>query len=316
MLKVSVIAAVYNVEKYLCRFIESVINQTYTDFEFILVDDGSTDSSYEICKKYAVQDSRIKIIKKNNGGLASARNAGLFSSCGDFLYFCDSDDWLEPNLLEELVNNQLSSNSDIACCDCYLETENDSIIYKNIIPSDIEECIHKLLDGSLYGFVWEKLFRADLFRNNDISWIEGLDMHEDLLICMKIFSVASKISYCEKPLYHYVRTNQQSLTYSIDEKKLLQVRSVAESLKNELNKNGTYLKYRDSFCQRLSLYKIWHLENNLNKKTIDLYTEYKLSECKLLSRNFRLFSRLCEKRHYILATLFFKLYKAKQTIKN
>ena len=113
MSKVSIIIPVYNVEKYLKKCLDSVINQTYKDIEIICVNDGSKDGSENILKEYATKDSRIKIIEKKNGGLSSARNAGLDVASGEYCYFVDSDDWIELNTIEKLTDIILSNDVDV-----------------------------------------------------------------------------------------------------------------------------------------------------------------------------------------------------------
>ena len=110
---ISVIVPVYNVENYLDKCIESIVNQTYKNLEIILVDDGSLDSSSKICDEWAVKDNRIKVIHKTNGGVSSARNEGLKNANGDFIAFVDSDDWLELNMYEKLISKQKETNTDI-----------------------------------------------------------------------------------------------------------------------------------------------------------------------------------------------------------
>ena len=116
MPKISVIVPVYNVEKYLRKCIESILNQTFREFELILVDDGSTDSSGKICDEYALKDSRIKVIHKENGGASSARNAGLDVAKGEYIGFVDSDDWIEMDMYGELYRLIKENNTDISVC--------------------------------------------------------------------------------------------------------------------------------------------------------------------------------------------------------
>ena len=134
---ISVIVPVYNVEKYLDKCINSLINQSYNNLEIILIDDGSTDNCGEICDKYALKDNRIKVIHKKNEGLSAARNLGISISKGDYIIFIDSDDWVDKEILLKLLNLIKKYNSDIAVCD-YLLTydeneyiEKEEIYYKN-----------------------------------------------------------------------------------------------------------------------------------------------------------------------------------------
>lgn len=140
---ISIIVPVYNVEKYLNKCIDSIINQTYKNIEIILVDDGSTDNSGKICDEYLLRDSRIKVIHKNNGGLSSARNEGINISSGEYIGFVDSDDWVEPNMYEEMYKKILYSNADIVDCGYWKEYENKSIKY--ISANEVKFCGENLL---------------------------------------------------------------------------------------------------------------------------------------------------------------------------
>ena len=121
---ISVIIPIYNVEKYLCRCLDSIISQSYKDLEIILVDDGSPDNSPSICDSYARNDNRIKVIHKTNGGLSAARNTGLKYAMGDFISFIDSDDYIEPKMYEILFNLITKFDSDISMCGCNVISEN------------------------------------------------------------------------------------------------------------------------------------------------------------------------------------------------
>ena len=124
--KVSVVIPVYNVEKYLRECVDSVLIQSYTDLEIILVDDGATDSSGKICDEYVATDKRVKVIHKENGGLSSARNIGLDSSTGQYVYFLDSDDYIEPNTIKVLINTIRESEADFVFFDGHIFYE-DSV---------------------------------------------------------------------------------------------------------------------------------------------------------------------------------------------
>ena len=114
---ISVIVPVYKVERYLCRCVDSIIAQTYTNLQIILVDDGSPDGSGAICDDYAAKDSRITVIHKKNGGLSDARNAGLVAACGSYIGFVDSDDYIEPEMFEELLLKAMDTGADLTLCD-------------------------------------------------------------------------------------------------------------------------------------------------------------------------------------------------------
>ena len=128
---ISIIVPVYNVEKFLIQCVESICNQTHKDIEIILVDDGSTDSSSQICDELAQKDRRVIVIHKENGGSTSARNAGLKVSKGEYVGFVDSDDWIEPNMYERLLNLCVSEHADVAIGSRYINHEKDE--YKDTL---------------------------------------------------------------------------------------------------------------------------------------------------------------------------------------
>ena len=116
-LKISIIVPVYKVEKYLCQCIDSIIKQTYSNLEILLIDDGSPDRCPKICDEYGCKDERVKVIHKKNGGLASARNAGLNIATGDLISFVDSDDWIDESMYQQMLEMKFEKNADIVCCE-------------------------------------------------------------------------------------------------------------------------------------------------------------------------------------------------------
>lgn len=201
---VSIIVPVYNAEEYLCRCLESIISQTYQNIEIILVDDGSKDASGQICDEYAEKDARIRVIHKENGGVAIARQTGLNVAQGKYVIHADSDDWVEPNWIEELLKSALKEKVDIVICDYYNEYQSGSINVSSK-PTSLkkEDILSDLLYGSIWGALWNKLIRKDCFERYCVSFIPEMNLQEDLyVICKLIYSGASSF-YISIPLYHY-----------------------------------------------------------------------------------------------------------------
>lgn len=203
---ISIIVPIYKVEKYLDRCINSILNQTFTDFELILVDDGSPDRCGDICDEYAKKDKRIKVIHKENGGLSDARNSGLDVATGKFVAFIDSDDFIHKDMYMILYNAIIDSKSDISQCKFKYFFKEDELnkniindgnykIYNNI--DAIEEVIE---NKNLNVNVWNKLYKKELF--NDIRFPKG-KIHEDEFVTYKVFYKASSISFVDKELYYY-----------------------------------------------------------------------------------------------------------------
>lgn len=210
MAEISIIVPVYNVEKYLENCIESILNQTFKDFELILVDDGSTDNSGKICDIYEKKDSRIKVIHKNNEGLSSARNTGLDIACGKYVGFVDSDDSIHPKMYEVLYNLIEKYKSDISCCN-YKYTydisnqNHEELNLNEVIEMSNIEAIEKLYDKDLgvrLVVAWNKLYNKRLFDN--IRYKVGR-LHEDEFMAHRILYNSKKITYVDNELYYYLQ---------------------------------------------------------------------------------------------------------------
>lgn len=187
----------------------------------ILVDDGSTDESLNICKKYEKVDYRVKIINKENGGLSSARNAGIEVACGAFICFIDSDDFLEQNYVDELVGGfRLHQDNDVdlvACNYYYNETEERKCHRTYKCDSEIRDRVSTMIEiaspKSFKGFAWNKLYRLEIIKKNNLVYDENAVLVEDALFCHQYMRCASNSFYIDKPLYHYIQ-RQGSLLHS------------------------------------------------------------------------------------------------------
>lgn len=206
---ISVIVPVYNVEEYLRRCVDSILSQTYVDFEMILVNDGSRDSSGRICDDYAELDSRIRVIHKANGGIGSARNAGLEIAKGEYISFLDSDDWIEPDFFEVLLNLLLKYDADISQVFFIQETRTKQdrdfavVRKKDAQVYDGRDVMGNLF-GRLTGFrttvVWNKLYRRELFDGVRIP--ENM-VFEDEACIHEILYRARRMVVNDSTLYHY-----------------------------------------------------------------------------------------------------------------
>lgn len=207
--KISVIVPVYNVEDYLERCILSLIDQTYADLEIILVDDGSTDNSGNICDIFAKKDERIKVIHKKNGGVSSARNLGIKNSTGELIGFVDSDDYVDKNMYEILFNNLNDSNADISICSSY-DVVDESARHNKIANIKEEynnvEALEKMISNGYYGTgVFNKLFKKNLLINTPFD--EKLSNGEEFLVLFSALFNSKKVIYDSNPLYYYVVRN-------------------------------------------------------------------------------------------------------------
>lgn len=206
---ISIILPVYNCEKYLNKCLESLINQTYPNIEILCINDGSTDNSLEILQKYANLDNRVKVFSQKNSGPAKSRNVGLKHMTGEYLMFCDSDDWYEPNMCEIMLNAMLENDVDIACCESnvivedLLEIRKCSLIYnKNLCKASGVEKI-KDFNLNLSVLLWNKILKIDLIKKYKIDFPTGLES-DDACFLWKYFSVAKDFIFVKQKLYNYV----------------------------------------------------------------------------------------------------------------
>lgn len=202
--KISIIVPIYNVEKYLRKCIDTIVNQTYKNLEIILVNDGSTDNSYKICEEYACKDKRIKTINKENGGLSDARNAGLKIATGEYVSFIDSDDYIELDMIYNLYQGIIKNYADICCCGKVLEYEknNVSVNNKSEFCIDNVEALRKILIGdNIDNSACDKLFNIKLFE--DIEFPVNR-YFEDIATVYKVFLKAKKVVHINNIGYHYV----------------------------------------------------------------------------------------------------------------
>jgi len=208
---ISIIIPVYNVEKYLNRCIESIINQTYKNLEIILVDDGSTDNSGKICDEYALKDNRIKVIHKQNGGVSSARNKGLEVATGEYIGFVDSDDYIEKDMYELLLSTIIETKSQVVVCNWFKGTESNWIENKNFPTKEKLTKTEALESFYWCMFSWNKLFNRRVIEN--IRFLESCSCGEDTLFVFNIFIKLEQIYCINLPKYYY-RINTNSILHS------------------------------------------------------------------------------------------------------
>lgn len=208
--KVSVVVPIYKVEKYLSRCIESITNQSYTNLEIILVNDGSPDCCGDICEEYALQDSRIKVLHKENGGLSDARNFGMNYVTGEYTVFVDSDDWLELNMVETMIKLVNEHNSDIAQVGFYY-TYNDYLLFDDRYYSENDKPIvldnyslmkELVINEKVKNFAWGKLYKTELIK--DIPFKKGV-LFEDVFWAHKVMQRVNKYVLSNKPLCYYLQ---------------------------------------------------------------------------------------------------------------
>lgn len=227
---VSIIVPVYKVEKYIHQCIDSLLAQTYRNIEVILVDDGSHDHCGKICDEYAAKDSRVKVIHQQNGGVSVARQTGIDHATGEYSIHADPDDWVELNMIEELVAKAVADNADMVICDFYRESKYGNNYDSQNPGNDLtaSAVLREILYQRLHGACWNKLVKRSSIKGIGFT-PEDLCILEDELYNIRILARKIKVSYLPKAFYHYRVENEHSLCNTISEKSFKsKVKAVSE----------------------------------------------------------------------------------------
>lgn len=218
---ISIIVPVYNAEKYLKRCLDSILKQTYHNFEVIVINDGSTDNSLRMALKYEEKDSRIRVIDKKNEGVSKTRNRGLDEVSGEYLCFIDSDDYVENTFLEKLYVSIVENSSDLSVClfkNVY-SVENDAVNtdvgIKNLRTIDISEYLRAMSEkiySVYYGALWNKMYKTEIVNSNNIRFDDLVDIGEDLIFNMKYIQFVHRISLINDYNYYYCQYRDDALT--------------------------------------------------------------------------------------------------------
>lgn len=267
-MKYSFIVPIYNVEKYIDRCIESIVNQTYKDFEIILVDDESPDRCPKICEEWSQKDDRIRVIHKKNEGLGMARNSGLQVAEGEYIAFVDSDDYICENYLEILDSRIIATENPDVCLFGYTYVTTDGELYKHInysdtvydekaikeelLPRAFSTSIRKIKDEYGIGAAWGGVYKFSFLKNNGLVFQSEREvLSEDLLFSISLCLKASKISFCRECLYYYCQNNQSlSKSYRCDRfEKSQALFHIMDKIVviNELNKEAQVRLYENFF---------------------------------------------------------------------
>ena len=247
---VSIIIPIYNSEAFLDKCIQSALNQSYKNIEIILVDDGSIDSSGEICDNYSSIDNRIKTIHKTNGGLVSSRKAGLKSSTGEYILYIDGDDWIELDLIKNYIDQVIKFNADVVVSSHIVNLEGREDILMNSLPSgvyDKDKLISivypkmlytgKFSQFGIFSYSWGKLYRKEILLENQLKVDENITMGEDALCLYPTLLDANTLVILEQPGYHY-RQRADSLIKTLRKIEIHKMQKVYDDLKNIFSNKG------------------------------------------------------------------------------
>lgn len=291
--KVSIIIPIYNAESYLERCIKSVIGQSYNNIEVILINDGSSDHSGEVCKKYASIDNRIIYISQKNAGPSIARNKGLELCTGEYIQFVDSDDVLSEKMTETLVSS-MNKNADLVICGyrmLYLDFDKEkskTVISPNIGINNKKEFMENFVNLYKYDLInplWNKLYLADTIRNGSILFNPIIKMGEDLMFNIKYIELCNRINIIDEVLYNYLAIEPGSLTrtYKVDFFKVQKL--LYSNVKSLMDKNSISTFKNVSLINEMFFnVVIASFENIVNGKN-ELIKRTKIDEIKLIARD-------------------------------
>lgn len=272
---ISVIVPVYNVSEYVEQCINSILAQTYTDFEIIIVNDGSTDKSPQICDRLALLDNRIIVIHQNNQGVSIARNVGVTRANGEWLCFVDGDDYLHPKMLENFIQYMQESEADIYVCNYFIVLENgkqkpcqmfDSKLSEYIPPQKVTEaCFKTNIDRKkCIGVPWGKLYKREFIIKNELSFVPNLKRNQDIVYNMFAFSKSNKICYCLFFGYYYRKWSESAVnkyTPDFDRTAKLYLKCVRDFLANNSKYSSLFIYcITNTFLECLKL-QVFHYCN-------------------------------------------------------
>ena len=255
-IKVSIIMPVYKVEEYVGKAIESIQAQTLTDWEFLIVDDGTPDRSGEICDEYAAKDERIRVIHKENGGAPSARNLAIDMAKGEYFYFLDSDDWAEPTMLEDMYHLAKRDNAQLVVAGFYIDTYigngeymTDDYVVEDAVYSSREEFrrnAYKLFDKNLLYTPWNKLFEAKYIMENNLRF--PTTFWDDFPFNLSIVRDVERVTVTSGQYYHFLRARTESETAAY--------------------RPGMYEKREEEHGWMLELYRYWKVADHASTEMV------------------------------------------------
>lgn len=304
---ISVIVPVFNVEPYLRQCIDSILNQTYSDLEVLLIDDGSPDRCGEICDEYAKRDQRVRVFHTENGGLSAARNLGLSEARGDYIGFVDSDDWIESDMYEILLGRIEETGADISICGIW-NVSNDSKkahVFTEIVYTRTE-ALELLIDGEINNGVWNKLYCCKLFKN--ARFPEGMTS-EDIFFIQRVIFEADRVAVSSAIGYDY-RVRHGSLSKSYSAKNLLDYADTHIDrycfFRDETYE--LYKKKQDVLLQYAArgISKVWRWWYGCSSDERKAYQERIRELCVFSKENFPLFGRRSWPGFLRLSTVFMR----------
>lgn len=277
--KISIIVPVYNVEKYLYKCIDSILCQTFTDFELLLIDDGSSDRSGIICDEYAAKDKRVNSFHKANSGISFTRNYGIEQAKGEWIIFCDSDDWVDIDWLEQYYD-ALDEDVDLVFQGYVHENNNDQTVHtwKNCSEQNVSDVIYGLEQRDLFGWTWIKIFKKNIITQNAIRFNTTIPKNEDLVFTLEYCLHVHKIKILSTATYHYRNTPFSTISRLLSYKEAIRKNELIFKSRKQLYEkypsNNAYYQWivsnhKEQFVSALLLiYSTQYKENYESRKVI------------------------------------------------
>lgn len=322
MKRVSIIVPVYNGEKYIERCLDSLTSQTYSNLEIIVINDGSTDSTLSKIKKY----KQIKIIDKENSGVSSSRNFGIEKMTGDYVFFCDADDWLDEKAIEIAVLNikgfeALRFGHYVATEGSVIKKVNDDDVFSDIdkVIENNDEIITNLLSNKTEGHLWNYLFDARIIKENDIRFNENLFYQEDVVFLLEYFLKIEKVRLLKEAYYYYYK-NSNSVTQTLNGairniSSIYMVRNTIIDILEKNNKNykdivdqkflNLLLMYFSEYQSKLSKKEYFNFFDRISDANKEYFKELLRTE---LNKKWKLFIVLLDNKRKYIFYIYVKLY--------
>lgn len=313
--KVSVIIPIYGVENFIARCVESLMEQTLQEVEYVFVNDATPDGSMkmlrEVISRYPDRSQSVNIVEHEvNKGLPAARNTGLQYVHGDYIFHCDSDDFVEKDMLETLYLTAIAQEADIVWSDWFLSFEHNERYMKQPDCTTAHDAVKAILAGTMKYNVWNKLVKHSLYTENDIVFPAGHGMGEDMTM-IRLFICAKRVVYCSRAFYHYVKMNTGAMTAAYSEKHLSDLRyNVDQTIDfihrkcgNEWDEYLEYFKLNVKLpfliTDRFSMYRLWS----------EWYTESNqyINRNKSICLRTRMLQMMAAKKQYWIVWLYYKL---------
>lgn len=289
---VSIIMPVYGVEKYISECIRSILNQQYTNWELLVINDGTKDNSREIALSYAERDPRITVLDKENGGLSDARNYGLQFVNGKYIHFLDSDDWIEPTLYSNLIYKIDKDGADFLVFSYFVDTLDERGQFISRKKADSYDLTYPYFDRNLFvlkldhllNFAWNKIFRTSFILENHLQYQKGLSLIEDIEFSSRAFPLARRVLFCSNAEYHYMNRPRTTLSQYYDDK-MIDLCERKIRLYNELmNCLGVDNGILDKRCWQLAFGSFTFVFYSLFSHCVPKYQYVKNEVDKIISR--------------------------------